>query len=85
MTLVRTDVSKEPIVAIIRVTRIGQIGTTLSVTNYLMREAIRSSEPSGIRSHVNLVRTYVSEEFIVTIIRAKRISGLGTMLAVTGN
>jgi hypothetical protein len=31
--LVRTDVSKERIASIIRVTRIGELGTTLAVTN----------------------------------------------------
>jgi hypothetical protein len=34
IALVRTDVSKEPIAFIIRVTRIGELGTTLAVTSY---------------------------------------------------
>jgi hypothetical protein len=33
VALVRTDVSKERIVSIIRVTRIGKLGTTLTVTS----------------------------------------------------
>jgi hypothetical protein len=32
VTLVRTDVSEEPSASIIRVTRIGVLGTTLAVT-----------------------------------------------------
>jgi hypothetical protein len=39
--------------------------------------------PSGMLHHVALVRTDVSEERIVSIIRVTRISGLGTTLAVT--
>jgi hypothetical protein len=33
VTLVRTDVSEELSASIIRVTRIGELGTTLTVTN----------------------------------------------------
>jgi hypothetical protein len=33
MALVRTDVSEERIASIIRVTRIGELGTTLAVTS----------------------------------------------------
>jgi hypothetical protein len=32
-TLVRTDVSEEPSASFIRVTRIGELGTTLAVTS----------------------------------------------------
>jgi hypothetical protein len=32
VALVRTDVSEEPTASIIRVTRIGEVGTTLAVT-----------------------------------------------------
>jgi hypothetical protein len=50
VALVRTDVSEEHIASIIRVTRIGELGTTLAVTRArstpilvtLMMEAIRS-------------------------------------------
>jgi hypothetical protein len=33
VTLVRTDVSEEPSASFIRVTRIGELGTTLAVTS----------------------------------------------------
>jgi hypothetical protein len=33
VALVRTDISEEPIVSIIRVTRIGELGTILTVTS----------------------------------------------------
>jgi hypothetical protein len=34
VALVRTDISEEPSVSIIRVTRIGELSTTLAVTSY---------------------------------------------------
>jgi hypothetical protein len=40
---------------------------------------------SGIVYCLALVRTDISEEIIVSIIRVKRISELGTLLAVTSN
>jgi hypothetical protein len=58
VALVRTDVSEERIVSIIRVTRIGEIGTMLTVTSktandvlslpilVILMEAIHSSEMS---------------------------------------
>jgi hypothetical protein len=53
MTLVRIDVSEEHSVSIIRVTRIVELGTTLTVASNrsklrrnLMMEALRSSETS---------------------------------------
>jgi hypothetical protein len=60
VALVRTDVSKEPSASFIRVTRIGELGTTLAVTSnrrtlrrntllplvVLMKEALGSSETS---------------------------------------
>jgi hypothetical protein len=45
MALVRTDVSEELSASIIRVTRNGEIGTTLSVVT-LVKEALSSSETS---------------------------------------
>jgi hypothetical protein len=50
VSIVRTDVSEERIASVIRVTRIGQLGTTLVVTAYKrtgMMVAIRSSETSA--------------------------------------
>jgi hypothetical protein len=42
--LVRTDVSEEPSASFIRVTRIGEVGTTLAATSNLLQE------PHGITS-----------------------------------
>jgi hypothetical protein len=36
LALVRADVSEEPIASIIRVTRIGELGTTLAVTSSVL-------------------------------------------------
>jgi hypothetical protein len=54
MALIRIDVSEERVASIIRVKRIGELGTTLAVTssrsrlrrNALIMEAIRFSETS---------------------------------------
>jgi hypothetical protein len=55
VALVRTDFSEELSASFIRVTRIGELGTTLAVTNIvpsspilvtLMKEALSSSETS---------------------------------------
>jgi hypothetical protein len=52
VALVRTDVSEELSASIIRVTRIGELGTTLTITSSspilvtLMMEALSSSETS---------------------------------------
>jgi hypothetical protein len=53
VALVRTDVSEELSASFIRVTRIGELGTTLAVTSNrhkllvtLMKEALGSSETS---------------------------------------
>jgi hypothetical protein len=48
VALVRTDVSEEFSASIIRVTRIGEIGTTILVT--LMMEVLSSSESVLIRA-----------------------------------
>jgi hypothetical protein len=42
VALVRTEVSEERIVFIIRVTRIGQLGKTLAVTSKLHRAFVAS-------------------------------------------
>jgi hypothetical protein len=42
VALVRTDVSKERSASIIRVTRIGEAGTTLSITIYSQHASIAS-------------------------------------------
>jgi hypothetical protein len=59
VSLVRTDVSEELRASFIRVTRIGELGITLAVTNVvpssqilvtLMKEALSSPEPSDLTS-----------------------------------
>jgi hypothetical protein len=40
VTLVRTDVSEEPSASFIRVTRIGELGTTLAATWYLFAACV---------------------------------------------
>jgi hypothetical protein len=54
VALVRTDVSEERSASFIRVARIGELGTTLAVTNSpilttLMKEALSFSETSVLR------------------------------------
>jgi hypothetical protein len=44
VALVRTDVSEELSASFIKVTKIGELGTTLAV--FLMKEALSSSETS---------------------------------------
>jgi hypothetical protein len=64
VALVRTEVSEERSVSFIRVTRIGEIGTTLAVTSNrrtlrrntkslvtLIKEELSSSETSVLTSH----------------------------------
>jgi hypothetical protein len=52
VTLVRTDVSEERRVSIIRVTRIGELGITLTVTRY--RRSLRRITVLGIICYVPL-------------------------------
>jgi hypothetical protein len=72
VALERTDVSEELSASFIRVTRMGELGTTLAVTSN--RRTLRRS-----------IKTDVSEELSVSFIRVTRIGELGTMLAVTSN
>jgi hypothetical protein len=41
VALVRTDVSEEPSASFIRVTRIGELGTTLAATSVFLRSVCR--------------------------------------------
>jgi hypothetical protein len=52
VALVRTDVSEELSASIIRVTRIGELGTTLAVTSNrrMLRRNISLQEPRGVTS-----------------------------------
>jgi hypothetical protein len=53
IALVRTDVSEELSASFIRVTRIGEVGTTLAVTNN--RSTLRKKIPSELHSVRRLV------------------------------
>jgi hypothetical protein len=64
----RTNVSEERIASFFSVTRISELGTTLS---------------SGMLRRVLFVRTDVSEETSGSLIRMTRIGELGTTLAAT--
>jgi hypothetical protein len=73
---VRTDVSEE-LSSSIRVTRIGEIGTTLAVTSNrrTLRRNTKSSRMvySGMLRRVALVRNDVSVEFCASFIRVTKI------------
>jgi hypothetical protein len=48
VALVRTDISEERIASILRVRRIGELGTTLAVTS---NRNMLLQEPHGVTSH----------------------------------
>jgi hypothetical protein len=54
VALVRTDVSEEPSTSFIRVTRIGELGTTLPVTRNLRALRI-NTKPHGVTLQKTLV------------------------------
>jgi hypothetical protein len=59
--LVRTDVSEERSASIIKMTRIGELGTTLSATSNgrtLRRNAISITINNSISSHLASVASY---------------------------
>jgi hypothetical protein len=52
VALLRTEVSEEPSASFIRVTRIGELGTTLAATSVLTRSTWRSiPEDTILHSH----------------------------------
>jgi hypothetical protein len=58
VALIRTDVSKEPGASIIRVTRIGKLGTTLAATcNFCT--AVNASGRLKTKAHVRLILLYL--------------------------
>jgi hypothetical protein len=74
VSLVRTDVSEELCVSFIRVTRIGELGTTLAVTSNrrtVMKETLSSSETlvltratrRNIPEHTILYYKFIRDEY----------------------
>jgi hypothetical protein len=73
VVLVRTDISEEISTSFMRVTRIGELGTTLAVTsNYVPLKRRFLQEPYGVTSQK-------TPFFIVTAVKT---SNLTTILAV---
>jgi hypothetical protein len=81
MALVRTDVSEELSVSFIRVTRIGEIGTTLAVTNRgtlrrilhnLRRLLVTASAVHSIQILVTLMKEALSSSETPVLTRATR-------------
>jgi hypothetical protein len=66
VVLVRTDVSEERIVSIMKVTRIGELGTTLAVTRNrsILKGTANVVSSSLIRSSETSLLTRVSERNI---------------------
>jgi hypothetical protein len=67
VALVRTDVTEELIASFIRVTRIGELGTTLAVTSNRRTLGI-NTKPHGVTSQ----RT---PSFIVTAVETSNLTG----------
>jgi hypothetical protein len=57
---VRTDVSEEPSASFIRVTRIGELGTTLAATSNrrTLRRNTQILQLFSLLPHVNIVQNY---------------------------
>jgi hypothetical protein len=77
VALARTDVSKERNASIIRVARIGELGTTLAVTNRrtlvtLMMEALSSSETLVLTPHG--VTAQKAAFLIVTVVKTSNLT-----------
>jgi hypothetical protein len=72
VALARTDVSEELSASFIRMTKIGELETTLAVT-------------SNRRTLQRNISSHISEESVASMIRAKRFSELGTAFGVSND
>jgi hypothetical protein len=80
VALVRTDVSEEPSASFIRVTRIGELGTTLAVTSYrrtLLTEALSPTQTSVL---TRATRRNIPED---DILHSHRSGNLKSYIALT--
>jgi hypothetical protein len=70
VALVRTDVSKEPSASIIKVTRIGELGTTLAITSN--RRTLRSTKQDfaflrSLRRLLVMANFFLNSPILVTL------------------
>jgi hypothetical protein len=70
--LVRIDVSEEPSASFIRVTRIGELGTTLAVTSIVRRLLVTANGVPGSPIIVTLMKEALSSSETSVLTRATR-------------
>jgi hypothetical protein len=61
VALVRTDVSEEPAASFIRVTKIGELGTTQAATNTLLRSVLQLLVTANIVPSTPILVTLMME------------------------
>jgi hypothetical protein len=80
VALVRTDVSEERIASIIRLTRIGELGTTIAIS--IKRNRLRSSTMAMRSSETSLLKkrhgvtAQKKEFFIVAVVKTSNLAYL---------